>query len=422
MRLLKITEYGTPQPLIAQLAEAAGLTMDHAESAVIAAGERIRRQHRLRNNPIQIVGGQVKAEDVAGVISLHPGVDLEIVPKYAPVGVDWAADLLFLTLFTTYGRLDVLKPISAGIGKGNALAELAAHVLLDLIRANARTPLRLRQRVTFHSFEPDAEIDPEDMLAPEDEGWRQSGHKLTFDNRYVATLSGACKMLLPHVRSVAVRSQLSAQIMKFGRQTQKPLRGSSKLPPRLTRWQGAMDLALALLEGGSLSPKNGSMSTLGFTISTWRTWEALIERALIIGIGGSKVRPQPTLMLGTATRGALTKDVPVQPDAVITTLRGDLVMDAKYKGRADQPLVGISASDRYEIMAFMLAAKTRRAALVYPSLLDEDACGVWRCFEKMEMPSGEARAYTICVNGISQPGGFTAFMSGLRNIVSAAYP
>lgn len=54
MRLLKITEYGLPQPLTAQLADAAGLTAERAESAILNAGERLRQQHRLRNSPILV--------------------------------------------------------------------------------------------------------------------------------------------------------------------------------------------------------------------------------------------------------------------------------------------------------------------------------------------------------------------------------
>lgn len=417
MHLLRIREYGPPQPLILQLSELTGMSIARSEAAIVVAGERLRVQHRLRNNPIQIVGGLVRVEDVAGVVSLTTTVDLEMIPKFVPDGADWASDVLFLSLFTKYGRLDPLRPIAAGPGKANALAELAARTLLGMIRGNARTPLRQRQKVTFQSFEPDGEIDAENMLAPEDEGWVQSEYRLTLDNRYVATLAAACRLLVPHVRNIATRSLLSHQIARLGRQTADPLFRSARMPPRLSRWQDAIDLASALIADGGLSPLSGRLSTLGFTISTWRTWETLIERALVIGMGGASVALQPTIRLGSSARSGVVRDVVVQPDAVVTTDKGVIIADAKYKGRADQPLVGISTADRYEVLGFMMASNSRKAALIYPAAVDHMTCGNHHRFERLTLPTGCVSAHTIGISGISEPGGFAAFTQGVRRIV-----
>ncbi|MFV0622667.1 hypothetical protein ACBY01_01470 [Sphingomonas sp. ac-8] len=347
-------------------------------------------------------------------------MDLQIIPKYACDGVNWASDLLFLSLFTTFGRLDALHSIAAGMGEENALAELAARVLLELVARNARSPLRIRRRVTFTSFEPDEDIDPDDMLIPEDEGWTQTGYRLTFDNEYASTLSSACRVLLPHVRRLETRAMLTAQISRFGPQTHEPLRVMHRLPSRLAKWQTALELALAILGGNSLSPQSGSLSTLGFSVSTWRTWEALIERSLVLGLGGAAVRLQPRLELGTLRRGDNEVDILVQPDAMIAAASGDLVIDAKYKGRADQSRTTVSSTDRYEILAFMLAAGSAKAALIYPSTNGNELCGSWKKFETFKIPSGTVSAFTLNMTGISSPGGFTTFLNGLKEVVHAS--
>lgn len=292
-------------------------------------------------------------------------------------------------------------------------------MLLDLISANDRFALHRRQRIQYTSFDLDGDFDPVELTSYDEDGWKQTGYRFTTNNVYAATISEACRLLIDHVRDATTRNLLRSRVQRFGAQTNRPIVDAQRLPARFARWQEAFDLAQAVLAGAGLRSGQGVLRTLGFTISTWQTWETLVERSLVIALGASDVRLQPRCKLGSFNRGSTSRNVFVQPDAIVTSNNQRLIVDAKYKGRAGDDGSAISIGDRYEVLAFMHAAEIDHAILLYPATKDPGNCGEWFMTETLNLPIGTVRAYSIAVTGISRLNGFMSFTNGLRSIVNA---
>ena len=104
---------------------------------------------------------------------------------------------------------------------------------------NHRTPLKARRRVTTETFEPLGEIDPDTLLNPGEEGWRQTFYAMSSDNEYWATIHAGAHALLGHVRDVQVAVMLRDAVGRWGSPAVRPSRIRRILPPRLSAWQRA---------------------------------------------------------------------------------------------------------------------------------------------------------------------------------------
>ncbi len=340
-----IVEYGAPRDILPVVAGALRETVAQAEKRLRATGERIQRYHGLAFNPIEIVGDRVMAKGVAGIVALAPGVELEIRPKYAGEGDDWRADLLFLALFAAHGRIDPIRTIASDKSTPNSLADLIARTLLNELRRNHRTPLKARRRVTTETFEPLGEIDPDTLLNPGEEGWRQTFYAMSRDNEYWATIHAGAHALLGHVRDVQVAVMLRDAVGRWGSPAVRPSRIRRILPPRLSAWQRAYDLALELLKNAGFAPGSGAFATFEFTLDTWRTWEALVERSLVMRLGANRVQLQKDFQLGIIHRAGRATSSLVRPDALVD-VDGPIVFDAKYKGNEERGRNTVSAARR----------------------------------------------------------------------------
>jgi len=130
------------------------------------------------------------------------------------------------------------------------------------------------------------------------------------------------------------------------------------------------------------------------------------------------MHPEPRLELGQRRKaGGVRKSLNVYPDYVINppVFSGTAVLDAKYKGRFDKA-AGVVEADLFEAMAFMRAAKSRHALLLYP--LVPAAAGAYRTGETMlvevlEVGAGQVAALSVEVRGISGKGGWRTFCNNL---------
>lgn len=412
-RTFGLVEYGPPVALIGDLASHLGVSPADAEQQLRKVGERLQAQHSLADNPIEINGHGVAAKRVAGTVAVGRNAELEIRPKFAAPDDEWQEDLLFLALFTVYGHVDLIRTVSAATTSQNTLADLVGRILLGLIGQNSRRPLKTRRASTMLSWEPLSELDPEAMLNPEDEGWAQRIYQMSIDNEWWATIHAGIQALLPHLRDPSVISGLTDVVLQRGRPRTRPSIVQKTLPPRLSTWQPAYDLSFELTRGSSTTPSLGPFTTFGFTVDTWRTWEALLERALVMAVGASRVALQIGHTFGTTVKGAKSASLEVYPDAVITDADGLLIVDAKYKGRQERGFEGISAQDRYEMLAFMHAVGTNRAVLLYPSLAGAVAGAAPEELEVSAIPTGTIRAVALGLCGIGKSAGFYRFIRSL---------
>lgn len=418
-RSFGLVEYGPPVGLIGDLATHLGVSPADAEQQLRKVGERLQAQHSLAANPIEINGNGVSAKRVAGTVAIGRDAELEIRPKFAAPGDEWQEDLLFLALFTVYGHVDLIRTVSAATTSQNTMADLVGRILLGLIGQNSRRPLKTRRASTVLSWEPLSELDLEAMLNPEDDGWPQRIYRMSVDNEWWATIHAGIQALLPHLRDPSINCGLSDLVARWGRPQTRPSAFRKTLPPRLSTWQPAYDLAFELTRGSSTAPSLGSFATFGFTLDTWRTWEALLERALIMAVGANRVALQNGHSFGTAVKGAQSSTLDVFPDAVITDINGLLIIDAKYKGRHERGFEGISAQDRYEMLAYMHAVGTNRAMLLYPSLVAATTDAAPEELEVSTIPLGTIRAVALGIRGIGKQAGLYKFIRSMAAAVDS---
>jgi 5-methylcytosine-specific restriction enzyme subunit McrC len=415
-----IAEYGTPEPVIAEIAAATRSTPSEAEALLRRHGERLQRRHGLKENPIEIRKDGVTAKGIAGVIALTPRTELEIRPKFAAPGSDWQADLVFLAVITKHGHIDTSSSISSLVSEANSLADLVARIVIRSIERNRRAPLRTRRVRTIESFEPEGEMEPDVLLNPGEEGWRQHSYTMSRDNEYWSTIHRGALVLLPHVRNVEIAARLTDTVTRWGRPVTPPSRFHRLLPPRLSVWQSSYDLCFELAQGASTSHGAGPQATFEFTLDMWRAWETLIERGLVAALGAARVDLQKETNLGILDRNGRISTVTVIPDAVVDVGR-PLVVDAKYKGRWRSDGRGyesISTADRYEAMAFMMATGAKDAILLYPSLEGVSVDEPLRIVQREELPTGNLIAVAIGVSGLSRLQGMTELRSRLKEVIA----
>lgn len=418
-RSFSLLEYGPPVAIVGELAAHLGTTTADAEQQLRKIGERLQAQHSLAANPIEVNSNGVSAKHVAGTIAISRGAELEIRPKFAAPGDDWQEDLLFLALFTVYGHVDLIRTVAAATTSQNTMADLVGRILLGLIGQNSRRPLKTRRAATVFSYEPLSELNPEAMLNPEDDGWPQRIYQMSLDNEWWATIHAGILALLPHLRDPGITGGLTDLIARWGRPQTKPSIVRKTLPPRFAAWQSAYDLSYELTRGSSTSPSLGPLATFGFTVDTWRTWEALLERALVMAVGANRVALQIGHPFGTAAKNLQKTPLRVFPDAVISDAAGLHIIDAKYKGRYERGFEGISAADRYEMLAFMHAVGTDRATLLYPSLAAVPVDAAPEELELSTIPLGTIRAVALGIRGIGKPAGLYKF---IRTVAAAVEP
>lgn len=418
--VLTIPEYGTPAPVISQIAIELDATLAEAEARLRRVGERLQRLHALPSNPFEITREGIIAKGIAGVAALSPTLEIEIRPKFANSTADWRADLMFLALVTNYGHIDPIASISASPTRLTTFADLVARVIVRAIEQNHRSPLRVRRRQTIETFEFDGEMDADTLLNPGEDGWRQTTYLMTRDNEYWATIYAGAVMLLQHVRDVEIAARLRATVMRWGTPQSSPSHLRRRLPPRLSAWQTAYDLCFEVRRGASLDPSKGRHDTFEFTLNMWRTWETLIERALVMTFGASHVSVQKDVKLGTVQRIGGPTPITVTPDAFVHKMNG-VVIDSKYKGRWDRPSEGISAEDRYEAIAFMLAKNADKALLLYPSVSGKRVDDPPEVVQREMLPTGRLIAARLGLAEISSPSGLMTFAHSVRNAVGAAF-
>lgn len=418
-RSFGLVEYGPPVALIGDLASHLGVSPADAEQHLRKVGERLQAQHSLAVNPIEINGNGVSAKGVAGTVAIGREAELEIRPKFAASDDEWQEDLLFLALFTVYGHVDLIRTVAAATTSRNTMADLVGRILLGLVGQNSRRPLKTRRASTILSWEPLSELDPEAIYNPEDDGWPQRVYQMSVDNEWWATIHAGIQALLPHLRDPGITSALTDLVARRGRPRTRPSVVRKALPPRLSTWQPTYDLAFELTRGSSTAPSVGPFATFGFTVDTWRTWEALLERALIMAVGANRVALQTGHPFGTAVKGTKSSTLDVYPDAVIADANGLLIIDAKYKGRHERGFEGISAQDRYEMLAFMHAVGTNRAMLLYPSLVAAAADAPPEELEVSTIPMGTIRAIALGIRGIGKPAGLYKFIRSVAVAVAS---
>lgn len=419
-----LTEYDPPVPLVGQIAHAMGLAPARITEWLQLAGDRVALSLGFTNTPLQIAGQRAQATDFAGLLRVAPAIELEVAPKFLGSSAGgWREDFFFLAMLSRHGRLlgsDRLRAVSSA---NTDLATLVARALIQMYWDNHRRPIRTYRRRLESYFAIEGDVDPEDLRMPTDDGFAQTVIRFDRTNPYNAAVSAACADLLPVVQDADVRASLERIMQSLG--VQAPLRSlrARRLPSRARAWQSTYDLALDVLRGFGLTYDGGKAIAPGFVLSTWQVWEDLVTIALRSHLGGAAVEAQKGIKLGHRQRSSdgdwsSERSFVVRPDLRIDGSKagfGDMLLDAKYKGRLHRGRQRIVEADVYEAMAFAKAAKSNRIVLVYPKLAvgGPVPVGTTFVFERVAVDGVTVWGVEVEVRGIAQRGGLKSFAERL---------
>jgi 5-methylcytosine-specific restriction enzyme subunit McrC len=402
IRRVGATEYRQSRALLPEL-RAAGLSREAAVDAVVRTGSRLRRSWRLDDStsPISVDPDTeaVKFSNVAGVIRIVPGVEVDVAPKFLGHNhPGWREDLLAIANITGEGRILATELVAASYGEARDLASLIGRVFVEQYWANRRRPLHVYRSRAWRGWSLDGELDLTHFpVVVDEDGLPQRAVLLDRRNPYSAVIRAAAEVLVREVTEPDLRTELERAI-------------STKLSKRVLQ---SFDVAL----------EPGDLWAPGFVVRTWQAWERLIHASYRRELGFARVSYQRPLLFGhrllstgVTEKAWVTPDVTVDPDTTPPVL-----YDAKYKVASGPGPLRVAGTDLQEALAFMSAAGADEITLLYPREADDgptDPAGRCRAIERVALPGGKSvLALDVEVRGIGVRGGFRAFT---RELVSSA--
>lgn len=401
-------------------AAAQGCSRSAWRSGVSAAGYAVQQLLRNRKARLRVVDGQLAAEGVAGVLQLDASTTLEVCPKvFARTDLTWREDFLALALIATTGHLLVHMPTGIIATAENALSTLLARSFASEFRNNARRPIRHYRMAVHQDFALDGDLELLDLVDPPAEGFRQHRLTLSRDNAYTQVLAHAGARLGETVTESATRTQLDRVRQQLPRPGSSRTLSIPRLPSRHSGWQLLYDLAAQIVKGAS-GGRYGAAPLVapGYVLDTWRAWQELCGLLCRLGLPGFSLREQPPLKLGTRDGNPLL----VHPDVLATpTQTGPpLVVDAKYKGRAEVASE-ISSTDVYESLAFMEAAGATRTMLIQPTTDSHLARPHFRSIGVIRVGGRVIHGIEIQPRGLAQPTAMAELSQAIGSAVAATF-
>lgn len=420
------TEY-LPSTEILPALEVAGYSRDHAIATLTRLASSLKRELSLADETevISTEGGAVKIMNLAGVLRLAPGVEVDLAPKFlGHHHVGWREDWLAIANLTGQGRILPAADIASSYGRSSDLASLIGRSFVARYRQNEHRPLRLYRRHEWSDWVLTGEIDVESLTTLGPDGYSQTSVSLDRLNPFNAVLRAAATTLLGQVRDPTVRSQI-ARIRDH--LPDQPI-SSTALPPvpsRHRRWAPLLQLSQQVLAtyDVTLRPSSGvDVVAPGFLVRTWQAWERLVFVALRKSWGDQAARFQLPESWGRRR----TSVVEVKPDVTITARDGKAPIDAKYKTRVDFGHRSIAQTDLMETVAFADACQSPGCVLLYPRLADPGGnqleCGACEVFDRVWVGDVEIVGVEVEVRGIGAPGGYDSFSRQLASAVADLHP
>ena len=396
------TEYVTSTDVLPALI-AAGMTSTEATAVLTRNSARLRRSLGLSegDGPFIVDGETVKVVDVAGVVRLAPGVELDVAPKF--LGFEhpgWREDLLAISNYTHRGTF-TSQHVRARIGHTGDLASAIGRAFVDEFWKHYRTPLRLYREQRWRDFALDGDLDTDEVHERSADGLPQRAVVLDRRNQYNAMMARAADVLIADVRDSTVRAQLLRVRGVLGAQDEPP-RHVRPLPARHRPWTALVELSERITSGADLTLHADRYEAPGYVLRTWEAWERLTFLAIRTQLGFSAVSAQQAYLWGARDDGAIR----VKPDVTIRNHPDVRLVDAKYKTRLDRKSQRISQGDLMEAAAFMAACETERIVLLYPRSANAgppQPCGTASVFDR-----AQPRARTTVLGVEVEVRGFSA--------------
>lgn len=396
------TEYVASTDVVPALV-AAGMSATEATATLSRNSARLRRSLRLSEGegPILVGGETVKVVEIAGVIRLAPGIELDVAPKFlGDKHSEWREDLLAISNYTQRGRISP-QHVRARVGQTGDLASVIGRTFVDEFREHYRKPLRVYRQQHWRDFSLDGELDTDEVHERSPDGLPQRAVVLDRRNPYNGLLAKAADVLIGDVRDGAVRNQLHRVRGLLGPQDSPP-RVMRPVPARHEPWDGLVALAKHVVSGADLTLQADRYKAPGFVVRTWEAWERLTFLALRRELGFAAVMAQEEHEWGWRGNESIT----VKPD--VTIARGadpPCLVDAKYKTRVERKVQRIAQADLMEASAFMEACGADRIALLYPRTAaagSQEPCGSASIFDCATiLPGRQVVAVAVELRGFS---------------------
>jgi 5-methylcytosine-specific restriction enzyme subunit McrC len=410
-----------PRAVLPDAAAELGQTRQEVTALLGESSRRLRKLLGLENEPILIDGDHVKVVEIAGLVRVETGLELEVAPKFLGHATPgWREDFFRIASLAQRGQILPHEDIRAGRGQSNDLASLVGRVMVEMFKQEQRRPIRLYRHRRWEDFDLDGDLDEESVFLPTESGFAQEKIVLERRNDYNAMLAEAARLLVPEVEDQDVRRQLQRMYAQLSPQT-RPLAVASsqrRLPSRHRRWQQLFEIARRVVEGFGMDFTEKEAPAPGFVLRTWPVWEDLLFSAMRVGLRGSKVEAQRGHSFGKRDGKAFS----VYPDGTVSEGE-NILWDAKYKADWERSRRRVSASDVYEANAFLEAAEFEQIALIYPRLAREGedvlGCGEVDLFETIEVKAGTIYGLSVEARGISTRGGFQTFSTNLAGGVTS---
>src|SRR5437773_6265449 len=324
---VSVVEYEPYADFVAHAAAACAATPDEVRRAVRVQGDRLRRVLNLGASPIWLNGNELVAEDIAGLVRLLPGLEVEIAPKFLGTGWEhWREDFLVVANIARSGQLLIREGIASSTGVRDDLASLIARTFTDLFERNRRLPLRTYRRQRVEEWSLDGDVDPEEVVLPGTDGYRIERTVLTNQNRHNAVIAHAARVLAPEVHDGVLQRQVHRIAQRLSPQRPPPNRPRVSVPTRHRRWQQCYDLAREINAGFGVRLAPDRYSSPGYVLSTPSAFEHLLVTALRVALPGAQVTYHPSFRLGARQDGS---EVSVTPDVIVRQAGGGLsLLDA----------------------------------------------------------------------------------------------
>lgn len=414
-----VTEYAPElSSNIGSLAAASG--RDRSELIVLLAGcsARLQADLALPDPPIQLIGDSIHVSGVAGLVEVAPRLELEVSPKFLGTDEpDWREDFFVFATLSRYGRILDRDVVGGGFGGRRDLGTLIGRTALRLHERNQRYPLRLYRTVRWRAFEAEGELDEEEVLSPDTDGFLQSAVSLKRDNIFTGVIGSAFRILASEVTEPSTRKRVERVAQSYPNSGRSQRRLPARVPTRHARWQPTYELSKTVIRGSRIDYSGQSLGAIGYAIKTADGWQDFVSLALETSLGAGNVTRGRRYVLGTRAG----EEVKTTPDLSVVVPAGSLVVDAKYKGRSPRPTLQIGAADLYESFAFSRASGVARVVLLYPraASLPRVATGQTEQFDEVTVEGTVVTALNVECRGMSQLGGFRAFSEALASRLRA---
>ena len=395
--------------------EAAGMSADKAVATMVAHASRLRRQvSEKKVDPVRVDRRTVTFSNLSGVVRLGAGIEIDLAPKFlSHEEDDWREDFIAIASATGEGRILAGENVTSTLRHVHDLASLIGHVFSEEFFAHRRTPLRVYRRRRWRDHALDGDLDFDELHVRDPDGLPQRAIIRDLQNPFNALLARAAELMLTEVRHPQVRARLTAMRHALGPQSLPP-RHLPPIPSRHRRWAPLIDLAQQIIAGFEISLRTGDRAAPGFLLRSWQAWERLLYYGLRDGIGPDVVAFQPRYDWGK--RGE-TK-IKVKPDVSVAVA----LIDAKYKGKAEDVQGIVGQADLMEAAAFMGASEQDRISLLYPRTAASGKRwepGAGRVFDRADLTGDKTvLGVEIEIRGYGARGGHRAFSERLSTVVS----